>query len=227
MSTITIADNTDQLKADADQASRLHSATGMELAAFVWAWTYEGTNQSDAGSLLSQREFAQLGVRGLGSRNTVSKYRKLWQAAIDRGLASEVSPGDTIELPEITLDELQSLMKGTPASQTKEQWRKEQKSEPQPQGPPPKVEDIPDEDLGDEGPTVELTTAVKRFINRAEVATQDVEEDYPGIVGSSIRRLTESITGLVFEDDSRRSYLHALDALAELVAALNKEVRDR
>jgi hypothetical protein len=50
---------------------------------------------------LSFTDFAALGVVGLTRRDTVTEYRKAWQWAIDNGMAVQVRPGDTIELPSI------------------------------------------------------------------------------------------------------------------------------
>lgn len=84
----------------------LHLATGWALAATVWAWTYEGTNQHAAPGkkfpgTFSISEFAELGIRGLSSRPAVRKYRAAWQAAIDHGIACSVAVGDAVELPEV------------------------------------------------------------------------------------------------------------------------------
>ena len=56
-----------------------------QLAATVVAWTYVGTNQHDAaGSTLTQhsiRSFAEIGIRGLKSKDTIRAYRAAWEAA--------------------------------------------------------------------------------------------------------------------------------------------------
>lgn len=80
----------------------LITASEWQRAALVWAFTYEAKNQNDAGKDLSQRtsvnEFARTGVM---SRPTVTKYRRAWRLAIENGFATDVKPGDLIDLPEV------------------------------------------------------------------------------------------------------------------------------
>lgn len=106
---ITVPATVDDLAATAD----LFLRTGWSLAAAVWAWTYEGTNQhGEPGKKLpgtySISEFASLGVRGIGSRPTVRRYRSIWQSAIDHGHASSVAPGDVIEIPDMAFGMIES-----------------------------------------------------------------------------------------------------------------------
>ncbi|WP_019164261.1 hypothetical protein [Mycobacteroides abscessus] len=86
----------------------LITASEWQRAALVWAFTYEGTNQNDACSDVNKRSlssFASLKVTGLGSRTTIIKYRKAWKLAIDNGFATDVKPGDLIDLPDVEWQE--------------------------------------------------------------------------------------------------------------------------
>jgi hypothetical protein len=49
-------------------------------------------------------EFAELGMAGLRSEQTVRRYRNQWQRAIDAGKALVVRPGDGYEVPELDWD---------------------------------------------------------------------------------------------------------------------------
>lgn len=46
-------------------------------------------------------DFAKLGIAGLASKTSVVKYRKAWKRAIDAGFATDVGPGDRIDLPDV------------------------------------------------------------------------------------------------------------------------------
>lgn len=81
----------------------LMTAQEWQRAAIVWAFTYEGKNQyacSDV-SRHSLSQFAKLEIAGLASRNTILKYRKAWALAIAEGHATDVKPGDLIDLPDV------------------------------------------------------------------------------------------------------------------------------
>lgn len=45
------------------------------------------------------RQFAELGIRGISSQDTVRKYRSAWERAVDRGWARPVEPGEVVALP--------------------------------------------------------------------------------------------------------------------------------
>lgn len=86
---------------------RLLTARSWERAAIVWAFT-----TADGGrpaKLTDNRqfpcsitEFVKLNFKGLTNRETVSLYRQRWQEAIDSGDACSVTPGDEVELPDLT-----------------------------------------------------------------------------------------------------------------------------
>jgi hypothetical protein len=80
----------------------LITASEWERAAIVWAFTEDrnpGRNSSTFGRM-SAAEFASQSIAGLTSKQTVVKYRKAWKLAIEHGFATDVEPGDLIDLPE-------------------------------------------------------------------------------------------------------------------------------
>ena len=105
---LTVPATRDDLISSLTAAGDLLRATGWQLAAIVWAWTYAGTNQWDSASRdvvkLSTIEFSRLKIRGLGSQDSVRRYRRAWQEAMDAGIACSVEPGDIdVQLPDETL----------------------------------------------------------------------------------------------------------------------------
>jgi hypothetical protein len=77
----------------------LLTAKGWERAAIVYAFTYDtggGRPKSDGNpSLLTLTDFANLGIAGLTTRETVALYRNAW---LEKG-DPNISPGDTVTLP--------------------------------------------------------------------------------------------------------------------------------
>lgn len=79
-----------------------------ERAACVYAYTQPGAGQgarrpradTAQGAGLSLREFAELGIDGMGVTQ-VRAYRKAWQAAVDDGHAVPLAPGDEVDLPDV------------------------------------------------------------------------------------------------------------------------------
>lgn len=77
-------------------------ASEWKRAAIVWAFTTNRQGQrTSPTSGIGVIEFAALGITGLQSKNTVTKYRKAWAKAIADGVATDVKPGDVIELPAV------------------------------------------------------------------------------------------------------------------------------
>ena len=80
-------------------------AGGWATAAFVYAFTEAPgsgghPDRAKQRSLLTFAEFADKKIRGLSSKNTVQQYHLAWQAAIDKGTAEAVIPGDVdVSLP--------------------------------------------------------------------------------------------------------------------------------
>ena len=101
--TVSVPKSVDDATTLLDDVGGLLSAGHWGSAAIVWAFTEEGTGGPRTGSNVSQlslHEFAELGIRGLSSRNTVTKYRSAWQHAIDGGWAKPAEPGMKCGLPE-------------------------------------------------------------------------------------------------------------------------------
>ncbi|SHU94023.1 Uncharacterised protein [Mycobacteroides abscessus subsp. abscessus] len=88
-----------QVGLDLKGLGELVTASEWKRSAIVWAFTEEVGRGKSKCSQLSISEFAALEVIGLQSRNTVAKYRKAWKLAIDNGFATDVKPGDLIDLP--------------------------------------------------------------------------------------------------------------------------------
>ena len=86
---------------------KLICAREWERAAIVYAFTRDGEagevgrgrRSESTTSNLTPREFAALGITGLRSDQTVRRYRKAWQGAVDAGKAMLVVPGQTVETP--------------------------------------------------------------------------------------------------------------------------------
>jgi phage N-6-adenine-methyltransferase len=94
----------DGAKGVLDGVGGLMSATHWGTAAIVYAYTREGgqgeyQQQNRNSEVLTTGEFAALGIRGLSSDNSVRKYRRVWQRAVDDGQAEPTEPGARVELP--------------------------------------------------------------------------------------------------------------------------------
>jgi len=91
---------------------RLMLARGWEQAMCVYAYTRDGEpgehwaeKRGTTTTLLTPREFAQRGIKGLHSDKTVRFYRKAWQWAMEKGLAEEPMPGQLVDLPTVDFPE--------------------------------------------------------------------------------------------------------------------------
>ncbi|MGA7051337.1 MAG: hypothetical protein WBZ37_08670 [Mycobacterium sp.] len=97
--------NLDDAALDLKGLGELVTASEWKRAAIVWAFTREGKPGPRADLSTSEQisvsDFAELGVSGLASRTTVTKYRKAWAKAIGDGFATSVRPGDLIDLPDV------------------------------------------------------------------------------------------------------------------------------
>jgi len=98
--TLTVPGTIDDLRGVADA----FLSTGWTLAAAVWAWTFDTgggrPRKGESPHKYTLSGFADLRVRGLSNPRTVTRYRAIWQSAIDAGLATSVEPGDVIEEPD-------------------------------------------------------------------------------------------------------------------------------
>ena len=94
----------------------LLTAKNWERAAIVYAFTKPRPGQRTSGDMpegLTFRAFAALGIAGLTDEHTVGDYHKAWSDAISDGKASEVKPGDTIILPDLTWPPGQTSTRGS------------------------------------------------------------------------------------------------------------------
>lgn len=86
----------------------LITASEWQRAALVWAFTTDqanGRGNCGTSTALSSRSFAALGIQGLKSDKTVRNYRRAWSQAIADGVATDVKPGDLIDLPDVEWQE--------------------------------------------------------------------------------------------------------------------------
>lgn len=105
---MTIVSIPPTIKAATAQLEGLESlltAKQWERAAIVYAFTYEGVNRFSSGPVLGRytiRQFADLKIKGLSSRETIKHYRDNWKLAVESEDAPEgIEPGDRVYLPEI------------------------------------------------------------------------------------------------------------------------------
>lgn len=101
---VTIPATLDDASLVVDAVGGIVSAGGWGLAAIVYAYTHDHvqgqtTCRSCSDVNMSEAEFAELGFRGLKSRNSVRKYREAWQYAMDQGWAELAEPGKRVTLP--------------------------------------------------------------------------------------------------------------------------------
>ena len=96
-----------------DAVGGILSAGYWGTAAIVYAYTEPEGHGGDRRSadfngekaLLNLAEFADLGIRGLTTRNSVRKYRNAWQKAVDEGWAEPAQPGERVALPDARFKE--------------------------------------------------------------------------------------------------------------------------
>ena len=96
----------EETRSQLDRGAALLSAGHWATAAMVYAYTRDGEHGDNRytkieanSSLYTCRGFAELGIRGLKSKDTVRKYRRAWQQAVDEGLTDEAEPGLEARLP--------------------------------------------------------------------------------------------------------------------------------
>jgi hypothetical protein len=106
---VTIPATVEEAVADLTGLAQLLLAKEWHRAAIVYAFTRPGgrgpgadpdaaTAESDS---LSVPAFAALGLQGLNSHVTVTRYRRAWQWAMDQGAAEEARPGMAVDLPDL------------------------------------------------------------------------------------------------------------------------------
>lgn len=197
---------------DAELAGTLYKRakpyTAMLIARCVEVQSHGGDRSKSQTGLgkTTLTEFAE--VAGIG-KATVDRYLRAWDAMVAAGLVparDELAPGDDVDLPDMKAwTYYYREANPRPAREDKATSL-------------PKPEEVGEEDLG-AAFSVEPTRVIDRYVRRTEDAAESVR--VPGLVGDSLRRLSERLTELVYGDDPRRAVLHAMDAYAELVSALN------
>jgi hypothetical protein len=88
----------------------LVTAREWERAAIVWAFTEEGKGGPRTGRELAQlsiRAFAERGIHGLRSKDSVRRYRYAWDWAMEYAEAKDVHPGDRVTLPDAAWEEVE------------------------------------------------------------------------------------------------------------------------
>jgi len=109
MTNITIPDTIDAAKESLAGLDGLITAKKWERAAVVWAFSepQQGRRNFDGNpTKLSIADFAALQIQGLTTRETVGRYWKAWQDAIDLGKAEDVFPGNRVTLPDLAWGEV-------------------------------------------------------------------------------------------------------------------------
>lgn len=92
-----------RIPSDVDDVRTLLTARAWERAAIVYAYVErrQGHRTSTgSGGRYSVEAFAALGIAGLRSIDTVRRYLRAWERAIELGWTGEVSPGDHVQVPD-------------------------------------------------------------------------------------------------------------------------------
>jgi phage N-6-adenine-methyltransferase len=95
----------DEAVATLDQVDAFRLWGFWDTAATVYAFTWDTTTpgrpkkNDEKSSIKTISDFADLGIRGLRSRDTVRFHRLAWQFAVDQGWAVEAKPGEQVKLP--------------------------------------------------------------------------------------------------------------------------------
>jgi hypothetical protein len=102
---VVIPASLDDATRELEGLGRLLQARSWERAAIVFAWTEPGVphlasaeRTADA-RRLTITAFAELDITGLRTRESVARYRRAWEMAVDDGQAIAVGPGDEVTLP--------------------------------------------------------------------------------------------------------------------------------
>lgn len=100
--TVDIPATLEEAKSRLGGLERLLTAKGWERAAIVYAFTRDDGRTgrppkvARTSDFLNFGEFAALGISGLRSKDTVARYHRAWQEAVDSGAAEPVEPGQKI-----------------------------------------------------------------------------------------------------------------------------------
>ena len=119
---IIIPDDIGDVQSKLNTLGNLLTSSDWARAAIVRAWVYKGKGGPRTGRVLSQfsmREFAELGIQGLSTKDSVSYY---WHAWEDKSEKPTPIKGELIDLPEKPFPEWESLidMGGLKSSQSNE-----------------------------------------------------------------------------------------------------------
>lgn len=100
---VTVPSTLEQATVLLDGVGGLLSAGYWGTSAIVYAYTEPDqgrrTDLGEKSPRLSFTEFADRGIRGLTTRNSVRKYQEAWQYAVDTGWAEPAEPGGRFVLP--------------------------------------------------------------------------------------------------------------------------------
>lgn len=100
---VTVPELIDDTVAVLNDVGRLLGAGHWATAALVYAWTTDELNgrgnRVTSDGVLSLEAFTEKGIRGLKSINTVRKYRRAWEHAMDQGWVGAAVPGERVLLP--------------------------------------------------------------------------------------------------------------------------------
>jgi hypothetical protein len=102
---VVIPASLDDATRELEGLGRLLQARNWERAAIVFAWTEPGVpHLASAGRAADARRlsitaFAALDITGLRTRESVARYRRAWEIAVDDGHAIAVGPGEEVTLP--------------------------------------------------------------------------------------------------------------------------------
>lgn len=131
-----IPNDLDTLKLELQNNLAIATATGWTLAALVFAWTRVGKGGRRTGGVPGQltiRQFSEMKIRGLRDRATIMKYRQVWEAAIEAGIATTVTIGEDFDIPEdVDFFEFSTaLIAGQAAPEPQEEPEPSEESEPE------------------------------------------------------------------------------------------------
>ena len=199
----------------------LLSATEWKRAAIVWAFTYEGVNQY-AGKEVDRLSVSDFARTGIMSKPTIIKYRKAWKRAIDVGAANDVQPGQRVTLPDLDWQSYFNPGKTPtdPKPDIRQDWSEGKKSVRK--SPPELDVELELSSFGDSDELADNQRLVK-FGQRLWYVIDDVEQY--GREGEMLKRISDSITDVIVEENKFKAIAHLLDAVTELASYRHGELR--
>ena len=198
----------------------LITATEWKRAAIVWAFTEDRQGQKDTSHRsvqgLGLQEFADLKLEGLKSRNSVAKYRKAWQRAIDVGAAKDVQPGQRVTLPDLEWQEYFNPPMPPVDRESKPQKPKKPKKPTEEPIVPIEIIDTWNDEMG-------VDRQVLKYSERMWEVIEDIEERGPE--GAMWSRIANRAADVFMEENKKMACLQLFDAITELASARNTELR--